>query len=273
MSLHALFEYDKTASLNLRETPGRAKDGVLGKSIVYTTPFGVRRAAFLLRPESQTNRPLAAILYVHWYEPEVLSSFRTQFLAEAEGLVKQGAVTLLVETMWSDRDFFLKRTQADDLENSRRQVIELRQAMDLLLAQPGVDPTRFAYVGHDFGGMYGALMGAVDPRPTCYVIMAATPRFPDWYLYAPRLEGEARQAFIDQMTPLDPITNVATLAPAPVLFQFGRDDFHVPVERGEAFFAAAAEPKTALWYESGHGLNDQATMDRVAWLKDRLGLE
>lgn len=271
MDLNSLFEYERGTPAYWRETPERVKDGVRARNIVYTTPHGVRRAAYLLRPEQETG-PLAAILFVHWYEPEVLSNHRSQFLPDAERLVRQGAVALLVETLWSDRDFFLKRVQADDLANSQQQVVELRQAMDILLAQRGVDPRRFAYVGHDFGGMYGVLTGAVDPRPTCYVIMAATPRFPDWYLYAPRLEGEAREAFIEQMAPLDPIANVARLAPAPILFQFGQSDFHVPVERGEAFLAAAQEPKTVRWYEAGHGLNDQATEDRLQWLSEQLGL-
>ena len=265
------FEYERGTPAYWRETPERVRDGVAARNVVYTTPDGVRRAAYLLRPERAAG-PLAAVLFVHWYEPEVLSSHRSQFLPDAERLVRQGAVALLVETLWSDRDFFLKRTQADDLANSRQQVVELRQAMDLLLAQPDVDEGRFALVGHDFGGMYGVLTGAVDPRPTCYVVMAATPRFPDWYLYAPPLAGEARAAFIEQMTPLDPVTNVARLAPAPILFQFGRRDPHVPVERAEAFFAAAQAPKTVRWYAAGHGLNDEAAEDRVRWLSEQLGL-
>ena len=61
--------------------------------------------------------------------------------------------------------------------------------MDLLLSQPNVDAKRFAYVGHDFGGMYGVLAGSLDRRPTHYVVMAATPRFPDWYLYAAEIGG------------------------------------------------------------------------------------
>ena len=93
-------------------------------------------------------------------------------------LAQRGVLALLVETMWSDRDWFLKRIQADDYANSVRQVVELRQAMDLLLAEPGVDFARFAYVGHDFGAMYGVLMGQIDPRPTCYALMAGTLRSP-----------------------------------------------------------------------------------------------
>jgi len=152
------------------------------------------------------------------------------------------------------------------------EVVNLRRAMDLLLSQPKVDPQRFAYVGHDFGGMYGVLAGSLDGRPTHYVLMASTPRFPDWYLYLPRLEGDARAAFIEQMAEIDPITHIPNLAPASLLFQFATDDFHVPKERAEEFFAAAKDPRELKWYEAGHGLNEAATIDRKAWLKHALGL-
>ncbi len=187
-------------------------------------------------------------------------------------MAQRGVAALLVETMWSDRDWFIKRSQADDAPNSIRQVVELRQAIDLLLAQPGADPRRFAYVGHDFGAMYGVLMGSLDPRPACYALMAGTPRFPDWYLYYPPLEGQERAAFIDSMAPFDPIGHVAKLAPAPLLFQFGTDDPHVPVERGQAFYDAASEPKRIAWYDCGHELNEQATRDRETWLCEQLGV-
>jgi hypothetical protein len=36
---------------------------------------------------------------------------------------------------------------------------------------------------------------------------------------------------------------------------------------------AAGEPKTVLWYPTGHELNDpQAYVDRAAWIAQRLGL-
>lgn len=188
-------------------------------------------------------------------------------------MAHSGAACLLIETLWSDPDFFLKRTQADDLQNSIQEVANIRQAMDLLLSQPGVDASRFALVGHDFGGMYGVLAGSLDGRPIHYVLMAATPRFPDWYLYSPRLEGEPREEFIRQFSPLDPITHVPNLSPASILFQFGTDDPHVPNDRAEELFNAANEPRDVKWYESGHGLNAEATTDRGLWLKEKLGLQ
>jgi dienelactone hydrolase len=262
--------YPKVESGDVRMIGKRAQDGLESQLFVIQTPFGYRRAGEIFRPAGDGSYP--AILYVHWYEPESLSSHRTQFDEEASEMARSGAVCLSIETLWSDRDFFLKRTQEDDLQNSMEEVVNLRRAMDFLLSQPNVDETRLAYVGHDFGGMYGILAGSLDQRPKQYVVMAATPRFPDWYLYGPKLEGEARETFIREMAEIDPITHVPNLSPAEVFFQFATDDFHVPKERAEEFFAAAKYPKEMKWYEAGHGLNENATRDRQDWLRQKLAL-
>ncbi|MEO5952914.1 MAG: hypothetical protein ABIQ44_10665 [Chloroflexia bacterium] len=264
-----LFTYDQTTPPEIRLVGKRETDGIQERLFVYTTPNNIRRTATIIRPIGHASYP--AILYVHWLA-ESPDANRTQFEAEATHMAKLGAITMLVETMWSDRDWFIKRTHADDYTNSIQQTVELRQAMDILLAEPGVDPSRFAFVGHDFGAMYGSLVGAVDPRPKYYVLMAATPRYPDWYLYYPRLEGQPREDFIASMSPLDPITAIPHLSPAPILFQFANHDEHVPLERAAEFYAAAQDPKEARYYEAGHELNEQAKQDRIAWLSDRLAL-
>jgi dienelactone hydrolase len=269
--LNQMDAYQQFESKDLRVIGKRVQEGIESQLLVIQTPFGHRRVAEMFRPEGDGT--LAAILYVHWYEPESIDSHRTQFEEEAKEMARGGAVCLSIETLWSDRDFFLKRTQEDDAQNSVEEVVNLRRAMDVLLSQPNVDDKRFAYVGHDFGGMYGVLAGSLDQRPTHYVVMAATPRFSDWYLYLPKLEREAREAFIRQMAEIDPITHVPNLSPAHVFFQFATDDFHVPQERAEEFFAAVKEPKEMKWYEAGHGLNEEATQERKAWLKQELELE
>ena len=268
--LAQMHDYQKLESKDVRVLGRRVQDGIESQLFVIQTPFGYRRVAEMVRPEGETSLP--AILYVHWYEPESISSHRTQFDEEAMELARAGAVCLSIETLWSDRDFFLKRTQENDMQNSMEEVVNIRRAMDLLLSQPNVDAKRLAYVGHDFGGMYGVLAGSLDQRPTHYVVMASTPRFPDWYLYLPKLEGEARESFIRQMAEIDPITHVPNLSPAGVFFQFANDDFHVSRERAEEFFAAAKDPKEMKWYEAQHGLNETATADRKVWVKQSLGL-
>lgn len=268
--LQRMKDYPKLETSDVRAIGKGVQDGLESQLLVIQTPFGYRRIAELFR--SERGKSLAAILYVHWYEPQAHDSNRGQFVDEAKEIARGGAVCLLIETLWSDRDFFLKRTQTEDVQNSIEEVVNIRRAIDLLLSQPDIDPARVAYVGHDFGGMYGVLAGSLDQRPKHYVIMAATPRFPDWYLYLPKLEGEAREAFIRQMAPIDAIGHVPNLAPASVFFQFGADDPHVPRERAEAFFAQAKEPKAMEMYEAGHGLNEAATADRKAWVREKLGL-
>jgi dienelactone hydrolase len=262
--------YPTLASSDVRLARQKNEDGYEKQLLVFQTPFGYRRTAELFRPAGTGQFP--AILYVHWYEPESRNSNRSQFVEEAVEMAKRGVICLTVETMWSDPDFFTKRTQAEDMRYSMEETVNLRRFMDFLSAQPDFDASRFAFVGHDFGGMYGALAGSLDKRSTHYVLMAATPRFPDWYLYGPKLEGEERERFIEEMKEIDPITHIPDLAPAPILFQFGNDDFHVPKERADEFFAAAKDPKEMKVYEAGHGLNEDATKDRKDWLKRQLSV-
>ena len=269
--MKTIHNYARLDSNDVRLIRKRTEDDIERQLLVIQTPFGYRRTAELF--SAQSTGPAAAILYVHWYEPSSADSNRSQFAEEATEMALRGASCLLVETLWSDPDFFVKRTQAEDIQNSIEEVVNLRRAVDLLLAQPAIDASRLALVGHDFGGMYGVVAGSLDQRPTHYVLMAATPRFPDWYLYSPKLEGDTREEFIRQFTELDPITHIPNLAPTPILFQFGTDDPHVPKERAQEFFDEALEPKEIKWYEAGHGLNDAATHDRRKWLKEKLHLE
>lgn len=268
--LAQLQSYKKLSSADVRLVAQKKEAGYEKQLLVFQTPFGYRRTAELFFPEG--SGPFPMILYVHWYEPESRNSNRSQFVDEAVEMAKSGAICMTMETLWSDPDFFLKRTQADDMQNSIEEVVNLRRFIDFLLDQPKADPKRLAYVGHDFGGMYGVLTGSVDKRPTHYVIMAATPRFSDWYLYSPKLEGEAREIFIRQMAEIDPITHIQNLSAASIFFQFGNDDFHVPLERANEFFTASKGPKEIKIYDGGHGLNEASTQDREVWLKNQLGL-
>ena len=90
----------------------RIQDGIESQLLVMQTPFGYRRTAKLFRPEG--DGLYAAILYVHWYESQAPDSNRRQFEAEAQEMARDGAVCLLIETLWSDLDFFYKRTQEED---------------------------------------------------------------------------------------------------------------------------------------------------------------
>jgi dienelactone hydrolase len=265
----AIFAYDKSAPLNLQET-GRETRGVTLVRDLTFTPADKPVKAYLVSPATGSG-PHAAILYVHWLgEPQTTN--RTEFLDEAIALAGRGVVSLLVDTMWAEPDWYKNRIPEEDHAHAIRQVIELRRAMDLLLTQPGIDPARVAFVGHDFGAMYGMIASALDRRAKTYVFLAATPHFTDWFLY--RQQPKDLAAYRQQLAPIDPVQFVATLAPAPVFFQFADKDFYVPPEKAAEYYAAAGPRKQLATYTAGHDLHTpEVAADRVAWLERELGLK
>lgn len=275
VSAQPSFDYDPKLPIDLKETSRQEKDGALLREITYATLDGKRNGATLVTPAGDATRDerRPAVLFVHWYGPPEPTSNRSQFVPDAIELARVGGVSLLIDTPWSDPDYFPKRKREEDYDRSVAQVKDLRRAMDLLLAQPGIDPARVAYVGHDFGAMYGVLAASVDPRIRLFVFMAGTRSFSDWFLLGePKLEGEARQKFIDRLAALDPIAALSKLHGIPLLFQFATDDRYVPKATADALVAAAPGKPDVMTYEAEHELNEAATRDRVEWLKKRLKL-
>jgi dienelactone hydrolase len=266
------FDYDATRPLDIKETSRREDSGVLLRDITYAQISGGTNAATLVTPKTPAAAPAPAILFVHWYGPPAPTSNRTQFIPDAVALARQGVTSLLIDTPWSVPTYFRSRTRAEDYSRSVQQVRDLRRALDVLAAQPGIDRARFAYVGHDFGAMYGTIAAAVDPRVTHFVFMAATASFSDWFLYGPKLEAEARETFIAELAPLDPVKWVPKLR-GPVLMQFADNDEHVSTARREQLAAAAPKGTDVRLYKAGHELNDTATAERLAWLRQKLALK
>lgn len=242
------------------------------QQLTYAQLDGSRNAATLVTPATPAgSRP--AILFLHWYEPPRPTSNRTEFLAEAVELAGSGVISLLVDTPWTSERWFPTRDASKDYEFTQQMTKDVRRALDALLAQPGIDKSRVALVGHDFGAMWGALAAAEDPRVTHFVYMAGTRSFTDWYLFTPKKEGAERDAFIAKLAPLDPIVHLAKISPRPVLLQFGTKDPFVKNEAATAMADAVAGPKTVKTYEFEHELTFQARRDRIAWLKEQLKLK
>jgi dienelactone hydrolase len=222
--------------------------------------------AYLVTPEG--NGPFPGILYVHWLGASATTN-RTEFLLEADALGKSGMISLLVSMPWTE-DWYQNRNLNEDYDFSIRQVQNLRRALDVLLSTKGVDKKRIAFVGHDFGASFGAILVGVDSRVRYAVLMAGTPILSDWYLFFGQLAGPEREDFIKKTAPLDPINYVGKVDSVPILFQFANHDQFIPKSKAELFVNAARSPKQVLWYDAGHPLNSQAADDRSQWLKTQL---
>lgn len=155
-----------------------------------------------------------------------------------------------------------------------QQVVELRRALDVLIAEGDADPERIGYVGHDFGGMFGAVLAGVDRRVKTFVLMAMTDDFAEWFLLGSTLDRAARDAYREAMRPVAPIEYLPYAAPASVFLQFAQDDNFVSPEVAAGIFAAASQPKRMEVYPSDHALhhNGTANQDRVEWLIEQLGV-
>lgn len=271
----AMFDYDQSTPPEITEVSSEMRGDVTIRDITYASPVvaGKTIAAYSVVPPGAG--PFPAVLYVHWYEPSSPTSNRTQFVDEAVTMAAEyGVQSLLVETMWSEPSWYNEgRTLAGDYDDAIRQVVELRRGMDVLLAQLSVDLTRVAYVGHDFGGMYGALFAGVDRRAQAYVFIAAASNFNQWMLFGVPADQSGLAEYKAHMDTIAPTDFAASIAPAEIMFQFGSADFYTPQEDYMAFYNAASSPKQLHVYESEHGMeHDDIRENRITFLADRLNL-
>lgn len=283
------FPYNPAHPLDLRdESPAEDREGIAVRDISFASPDldgpgEPRIHAYLVAPPADIAPPYPAILWAHWFEPESESSNRTQFLKEAVELSRAGVVSLLPDCFWTmtpDRwsgpEDYGWATDADyDRALCIKQTVDLRRALDVLLDQPGVDFDRVAYVGHDFGAMFGALLAGVEDRIGQYVLLAGTCAFSDWFVYGSDLTPAEQQTYIADMADLDPVAYIPDAAPADLYFQFARNDFYVPERVAQTFFEAASEPKRLDWYAAAHDMDDAAhtaRRDRLAYLRSAFDL-
>jgi cephalosporin-C deacetylase-like acetyl esterase len=257
----------ETSDLAVTEVGAEDRDGARVHDIAFApSRTGERVKAFLVIPKGPG--PFAGVLWAHWLgEPETTN--RGQYLSEAVGLATKGVASLLVDCMWSTPDWYEKRVPEKDFENSIRQAIALRRAMDLLASRPEVDPKRLGYVGHDFGGMYGMLMAGTDRRARTYVFVAVAPSLSDWAFFAnqPRSKVE----YLRQNAPLELTDFLHQVDNASTLFQFANADPYVSRAGTGVLLSAARDPKERRFYDADHSMNKpEIARDRDAWLLKEL---
>jgi hypothetical protein len=265
----ALFSYDTRAPFDVKEAGVETRDGVTVRDLSFNAAPGQPPVkAFLVVPAGQG--PFAGVLWVHWLgEPETTN--RTQYLKEAIALAPRGAVSLLVDAMWSAPKWYEQRLPDTHYDTSIRQVIALRRAMDLLLAQPGIDRARVGFVGHDYGAMYGMIAAGLDRRAKTYVYVAATQSLLDWAFFAGQPKSKAE--YLRQNATLELTDYLRQVKNASTLFQFANSDVYVSRSDSFTLLGATQGRKERKFYDAEHSMSTpQVAQDRGAWLAAELGL-
>ena len=237
----------------------RVADEVLGSG-------DSRVEAFIVEPAHGSVR--AGILFLHWLGEH--RSDRSQFLSEAREYAAAGVRCVLPagRLPWEPDPV----DAATDITNLELEQRRLGSALDRLAAGQS-DGTPLALVGHDFGAMHGLVLAARQRRFKALVIVAATPRWGDWFLRFWKVEGD-RFEYLRRLAPYDPVT-VARDIHAPTLWQFSsRDYFIAPMSAVELARAAPGDGEPRIeWYAADHAIRSaRARAARRTFLQRELRL-
>ena len=235
----------------------RVSDEVLGRG-------DSRVEAYVVEPS--LGRVRAGILFLHWLGEH--RSDRTQFLSEARAYAELGVRSVLPagRLPWVP-DPVDAETDAANLELEQR-----RLAPALVRLRDGLPKgAPLALVGHDFGAMHGLVLASRTPRFQAAVLIAATPRWADWFLRFWKVDGD-RFEYLRRLSPYDPITSARELRAA-TLWQFSNRDFFIaPMSALELARAARGEP-VIEWYSADHAMRSaKARASRAAFLSRELNL-
>jgi hypothetical protein len=225
--------------------------------------------AFVVEPADGEIR--AGILFLHWVGEH--RSDRSQFLSEAREYARLGVRSVLPagRLPWVPDPVDAATDVANLAVEQRRLEGAARRLAEGLAAS-----TPLALVGHDFGAMHGIGLLAGDRRFGAAVLIAATPRWGDWFLRFWKIEGD-RFDYLRALAPADPVT-VARELRAKTLWQFSDRDFFIApmsaLELARAQPLPDGEQPAIEWYAADHAMRSaKARAARLAFLRRQLALD
>ena len=220
--------------------------------------------AYVVEPAA--GRIRAGILFLHWLGEH--RSDRTQFLSEARGFARIGVRCVLPagRLPWVPDPVDAKT----DIANIELEQRRLGAALDRL-ADGLPKGTPMALVGHDFGAMHGLLLASRRPAFAAAVLIAATPRWADWFLRFWKVRGD-RFDYLRRLAPYDPVTAAGDLK-APALWQFSERDFFIAPMSALELARASSDAPAIEWYQADHAMRSaKARAARAMFLRRELRL-
>jgi dienelactone hydrolase len=269
----ALFAYDGNAPLNLATTLESTVNGVEVSAISFSGTDGGSATGLLFDPAGRPG-PRPGIVLMHGAPGNA-----RQMAGLGQVLAEHGAVVIAIDAPFARRSGSWVRYDAEDRAEQIQLIKDLQRAVDVLRTRPNVDPARIAYLGISYGGAMGALFVGIERRLKAAVLVVGDGGLvshftgPEDTSFLASLSCAARLSWFRAMTPIEPIRFIPHASPTALLLQSGRLDELVPVADAEALHAAAPQPRTILWYDAGHSLNQQAAFDRLEWLHAEIGLD
>lgn len=261
------FAYDAAPALRFKDA-GRVNSDEYPIAIhdVSYLSRGERVEAYLAVPPGKERHP--AVIFLHGSGGD-----RTQMLLSATWMAGRGVVTMTITAPSTGVAGIPGATPLEQLKQERNlsvaDVVAVRRAVDLLGERADVDKRRIGFLGWSSGARSGAILAGVEPRLAAVVLMSGGAAPIEEYLA--QIPAELRPPLEPILRSIDPLRYIAKASPDRLLLQDGRQDEVVPVDALEAMAAAAPKGTDVRWYAAGHGLNQKALKEQLAWLTEKLG--
>jgi dienelactone hydrolase len=262
-SLARLYGYDRSATLAFRDY-GVVNQGYPVKihDVAYASPGDGRVPGFLLVPPGKG--PFPAVVFMHGS-----GGTRVDFVVPAAHFARRGFVALTVTSPF-DRPPYSNppNTLAGMRANERlwaQAIVELRRALDLLVARHDVDRHRLGFVGFSLGAEEGAVLAGVDDRLKAVVLLSGGGTLG----FVPPLSPTLRRRSARLLARMEP-KNLVPYARARFLIEDGLRDEVISRRRLVSLIRATPAPKTVRWYDTGHAVFPLAQRETFAWLTARL---
>ncbi len=240
-----------------------------GEDVTFTTDDGLTLSGWYIPPTTAANG--GALVFIHG-----LNSNRGMLLDQAAMLAGHGYGALL---------FDLRAHGQSEGEQTTWGVAEIgdvQAAVRFLAERPDVDATRIGLVGHSMGGAIAIQTAAVTPAVQLVIAESAYASFasnaPTLTVSFARLHDDLAPLVLWQagriagVRPqhIQPLDDVAGLAPRPVLFIHGEADKTVDVSNSQRLYQRAGEPK-ALYLVPGAGHDNFMRVDPAGFEEQVVG--
>ena len=270
----SVFDYDSDLPLELAEDRRISGTSTAVRHVTYPSPRGGDVSAMIFQPVQEP--PRAGVILQHGMPGRKSDMART---ARTFACANATAITIDAPfARWETRFREPLTCTLQDRDEQIQLIVDLRRTVDVLLTE--IESGPIGYLGVSYGAAMGGLLAGIEHRIAAFALVVG-----DGGLVAHFTDDEGRplgplselsedQAleWLTAMGPVEPALFIGD-ASAPILLLNGREDQLVTEADANAYHQAAGPNHEVIWYDAGHGLNEEAWYEQVRWMGDRLQLD
>ena len=277
MANDAPFEYDSRIPLRLESTLVRREGAIEVRAISFDSPRGGRVTGKLFVPTTPRATRLAGIVMAHG-APGSTANMDPRALFVA----RKGAVVIGIDAAFARRDPNDPVTfTARDADEQIQTIVDMRRAVDVLVARDDVDPARLGFIGGSYGAAMGGILAGVENRLRAFVLAVGDAGFVahftaadgGWLPPVADLPEAQRDAWVAAMRPISGEVFLPRARGDRLFLQNGHTDNAVHPHVAQAFHALAPAGAEKQWYDAGHRLPPSHFADQLAFLHRKIGTD